>query len=128
MNIYTKIYHKSHHGPNGPLIFMIFIILLSIYLFQVLSRDCTKYILWRSLHQQLPDGGRESPAQSVLGADPLVYLHSLLLQDAGEEDDHVTHHSQVQALPLLLPSIANHGMALSIVASRLTLITERFSL
>ena len=25
MNIYTKIYHKSHNDPHGPLIFMIFI-------------------------------------------------------------------------------------------------------
>ena len=25
MNIYTKIYHKIHRGPNGPLILRIFI-------------------------------------------------------------------------------------------------------
>ena len=75
------------------------------------------YRLRRSLHQHHPVKGRQSPAQPVLQTDPLVPLHPLLLQEAGEEDHHVTHQGQVQALPFFLPAIAHHGMALTFITS-----------
>ena len=39
MNIYTKIYHKIHFGPNGPLILRIFI----SYLVQLTGVNWTKF-------------------------------------------------------------------------------------
>ena len=62
-----------------------------------------------------------------LGQTLLVSLDTLLLQEAGEEDHHVTHQGQVQALPLFLPSLTHHSMALSIFTARLTLAAGQVS-